>query len=180
MPTDDDAVEATATSSYEPSVVPLPAPLTRAQVLTDARMLAAAISGVSAAVEMHAERARPAFVDAWRRWAGAWIGYHMYIERMPVNIEQVQAEVRRYGAALNAWRAGLRAEIGASAPAVGGVAPRPADPVPAVAATGFKSLVGDYPWWAIVGGAVGITFGGYHAIKWAMRQWVGSPRAEED
>lgn len=148
---------------YEPSAVP-PTGITRADVLTQARILAAEINGVAALVEQHAARLRPEVVDAWRKWAGAWVGYHIALERLPFEAVKTDDELKRRSGRLRQWREGLAAEVAMfTAPQA---APAAAAPVAQPAPTEKKG----WPWWAVVLG-----IGGGGILLWKVSEWIFTP-----
>jgi hypothetical protein len=142
---------------YEPSVAP-PQGVTRADVLTQARLLAAECNGVAALVEGGVGTVRHEFLDAWRRWYGAWLGRYFALERLPFDIAATDAEIRQWQGRLRAWRAGLSSELGQS------VAP---SAPPAAAPVQVKK---GWPWWAV---ALGLGGGGI--LLWKVGQWIFTP-----
>lgn len=142
---------------YEPSVTP-PQGVTRADVLTQARLLAAECNGVAAIVEGGVGKVRPEFLDAWRRWYGAWLGRYFSLERLPFEIDKTDAEIRQWQGRLRAWRAGLQCELGQQA-----TPEAPPAAAPVVQRKGW-------PWWAV---ALGIGGGGI--LLWKVGQWIFTP-----
>jgi len=157
MPTAE-PIETTCTEEpYEPSVTP-PQGVTRADVLTQARLLAAECNGVAALVEGGVGTIRHEFLDAWRRYYGAWLGRYFALERLPFEIDKTDAEIRQWQGRLRAWRAGLQSELGQQA--------QPSAP-PATAPVPVKKA---WPWWAV---ALGLGGGGI--LLWKIGQWVFTP-----
>lgn len=142
---------------YAPSVAP-PQGVTRADVLTQTRRLAAEINGVAALVEGGVGKPgmRHEFVDAWRRWCGAFIGYHIALERLPFDIEQTDAKLKRHENALRVWRQGLQFELA------------PAQTPQQVVQTAPAEKKG-WPWWGVVLG-----LGGGGIVLWKVGQWLFS------
>lgn len=153
-------IEATAAEdqSYTPSV-PSSGP-DRADVLTQARKLAAECNGVAALVEQNVFKLRGEFTDAWRCWYGTWLGRHIYLERMPFKPGETDAEVARWQQRLATWRAGLNAELGTFAPAAAG-------PQPVVATEPPRR---GWPWWA-----KWLGIGGGVILVWKVGQWLLGP-----
>lgn len=164
MPDTSEPIETTFTSDI-PAGAPPPAdtmvspPLSRAEVLGRARVLAAAITGLAALVEQASERVRPHFLDAWRQWCGAWMGYYQALERMPFRLDETAATLQRRGQTLEIWRRGLKMEMGAPAAMVSG-AQGPEIMQPRT-----------WPWWAQASVAVGLGYGAYRIVQWVVRSW---------
>ena len=155
MPTAEPLEAEYTETPYTPSVAP-PRGVTREDVLTVARILAAEINGVAALVEGGVGKPgmRPEFVDAWRRWSGAFCGYHIALERLPFDIEATDAKLKRHADALRVWRQGLQFElVSVSAPAAS----------PALAKPGW-------PWWAKLLG-----FGGGAILVYKIGAWIFTP-----
>lgn len=144
---------------YEPSVTP-PQGVTRADVLTQARLLAAECNGVAALVEGGVGTIRHEFLDAWRRWYGSWLGRALALERFPFEISKTDDEIRQWQGRLRAWRAGLQSELGQQAQ-------QTAAPVAQAAPVPVKK---GWPWWAV---ALGLGGGGI--LLWKIGQWVFTP-----
>ena len=144
---------------YTPSVAP-PAGLTRADVLTNARILAAEINGIAALVEQHAARLRPEVVDAWRAWAGAWTGLHIALERLPFEVAKTDDDLKRRTGRLRQWREGLAAEVAMF------TAPQ-TSATPAPAAQPEKK---GWPTWAKLLG-----LGGGAVLLYKVGQWLFTP-----
>lgn len=164
MPTAAELIEADYTDEqpYAPSVAP-PVGLTRDDVLTQARILGAEINGVAALVEQHAARLRPEVVEAWRRWAGAWLGYHIALERLPFEVVKTDDELKRRSGRLRQWREGLAAEVAMFTAPQAGTAQQQQ---PAVAPAERRG----WPWWAKL---LGLGAGGMLVYK--VGQWLFTP-----
>lgn len=163
-------VESEMTGEYTPSTAaPL---LTRSEVLTSARVVAAAVTGLSALVEQLALQpgTRGEFVEAWRQWAGTWLGYHLYIERMPFNLEVVKGEVSRYARALEVWREGLRHELRVIG-VVLGQSMGASTPAPVVQSRP-EGLFGRWPWWATASVTLGLGYGSYKVVQYIISGWT--------
>ena len=157
MPTAE-PIEASYTEQpYEPSVAPARG-VTRADVLTQVRLCAAEANGVAALVEGGVGTIRHEFLDAWRRWYGAFLGRFFSLERLPFEINKTDDEIRQWQQRLTAWRVGLQSELGQSA--------APEAP-PAAAPAPVKK---GWPWWAV---ALGLGGGGI--LLWKIGQWVFTP-----
>lgn len=160
MPTAE-PIETTCTEepAYTPSAVPRGGP-DRADVLTQARLLAAEAAGVAALVEGAVGKARPEFVDAWRRWYGAWLGRHIALERLPWEPAVADAEVGRWQQRLGAWRQGLTLETRS----------QQTDAAPTPAAASAPAPRKGWPWWAVMLG-----LGGGGILLWKVGQWIFTP-----
>jgi hypothetical protein len=145
---------------YAPSVAP-PQGITRADVLTQARILSAEISGVAALVEGGVGKPgmRHEFVDAWRKWAGSWSGFYISLERLPFDIEKTDEKLKRHANALRVWRQGLQFELAPAQTAQQGV------PTPQTAPAEKKG----WPWWGSL-----LAIGGGGIVLWKVGQWLFS------
>jgi hypothetical protein len=149
---------------FEPSVSP--PPLTRAQVVTEARIVMAQAQGIAGLVEQAAmnPRMRREFLNSWRRWFGALIGYTSWLERNHFDWEEALKTVRQREAALGMWRAGLQMELQQGVPpTVGATAPPVEVKKPGVLA--------NVPWWVLIPAGVGVAVGGYYGMRYIFRQW---------
>jgi hypothetical protein len=172
MPADPNIIETTeADAPYEPSVTP--PKLTRADVLTQVRILATQVNAFGVLVEQAARNARmrTEFVDAWRRWAGSFVGWHIALERTPFHPEVAVPMLRQREGMLKTWRQGLDTEMGQAQQAGVGVAqPAPAsEPVPEK-----KGILSTIPYWVLIPAGIGVAVGGYYGMRWVFRQWFGA------
>jgi hypothetical protein len=160
MPTADPLEVEFTEQPYAPSVAP-PQGVTRADVLTCARQLMAECSGVAALVEGGVGKPgmRPDFVDAFRRWYGTLLGYHIALERLPFDIEKTDEKLKRHANALRVWRQGLQFELAPAQTA------QQSAPTPQTAPAEKKG----WPMWAVLLG-----LGGGGVVLWKVGQWLFS------
>jgi len=166
MPVEPQYIDASAVEyadEFEPSVAP--PPLTRAQVLTEARILLAQATGVGALVEQAAmnPHMRHDFLHAWRRWLGSVIGQCGFWERRPFDYDSALKNIREREAALKMWRVGLQMEISPPPPLVVGTAP-PAE-------VRKPGILANVPWWVLIPAGLGVAVGGYYGMRYMFRMW---------
>ena len=161
MPSEPIEVEYQEEAGFTPSVA-APPRLDRADVLTQLRLCAAEASGFAALVEGSVGKVRAEFIDAWRRWFGAFLGRFFALERLPFDPAKTDEEVKAWQGRLRAWRAGFQAEVGAP---VGAAVPAPPPaPQPQAAPAERKG----WPTWAKLLGLGGGAILAYKVVQWAL------------
>jgi hypothetical protein len=171
MPADPNVIETTeADEPYAPSVEP-PKP-DRAAVLTRVRVLAAQAQGLAGAIEQAAlnPRMRTDFVDAWRRWYGSVVGWHIALERLPFHSDDVLPMLKQREKMLATWRQGFSIEMNPQQQ----VGAAPAQPDPAPEPQKKPGILSTVPWWVLIPAGVGVAVGGYYGMRWIFQRWFGA------
>jgi hypothetical protein len=174
MPADPNVIEATeADEPYEPSVAP-PKP-DRAAVLTRVRVLAAQVQGLAGAIEQAAQnsRMRTDFIDAWRRWHGSIMGWHIALERLPFHADDVIPMLKDRERMLQTWRQGFQTEMNPAQAqaAVGAAQPQmQQEPIPEKK----PGILSTIPWWVLIPAGLGVAVGGYYGMRWIFQRWFGA------
>lgn len=171
MPADQNVIETTeADEPYEPSVQP-PA-LDRAAVLTRVRVLAAQAQGLAGAIEQAAmnPRMRTDFVDAWRRWYGSVMGWHIALERLPFHADDVMPMLKQREKMLQTWRQGFAIEMNPTQTGVGAAQ----QPQPAPEPEKKPGILSTVPWYILIPAGVGAGFGVYYGFRWIFQRWFGA------
>jgi hypothetical protein len=87
------------------------------------------------------------------------LGRHIWLERMPFEVEVTDSKLKQHENALRVWRQGLQFELAPAQTATQGV------PVPQSAPAEKKG----WPWWGVVLG-----LGGGGIVLWKVGQWLFS------
>jgi len=172
MPADPNVIEATeADEPYEPSVQP--PTLNRAAVLTRVRVLAAQVQGLAGAIEQASQnsRMRTDFVDAWRRWHGSVMGWHIALERLPFHADDVIPMLKQREKMLQTWRQGFQTEMNPAQAGVGAAQPQMQQEPVQEKKPGILSTV---PWFILIPAGIGVAVGGYYGMRWIFQRWFGA------
>ena len=153
--------------------------VSRADVLRAAQALVAQVTGLAAVVEQAAlapaATMRPAFLTAWRAWAGYVLGEPGRLARAVFKPQEEAAVMTKHGARLAEWRAGIAQEVGALTPPVAEVKPTANEPKP-ISVNSWRR----WPWWVIVPSSIGAAYGTFMATRWMFKTLVDSMHSSGD